>query len=112
MDFRTPEEAAFALSAMDGHPFDARHQFKVNRFSDIERFTSMDETYFEPEAEVYHPREHLRAWLADPQGRDQYATFRGDEVEIHWHGKASQCEIAYKHPDPVRLSRCCKSIRY
>lgn len=38
--------------------------------------------------------------MADPQGRDQYATFRGDEVEVHWHGKPSQCEIAYKHPDP------------
>ena len=40
-------------------------------------------------------QEHLRAWLGDPQGRDQYATYRGDEVEIHWHGKPSQCEVAY-----------------
>ena len=40
-------------------------------------------------------QEHLRAWLGDPQGRDQYATYRGDEVEIHWHGKPSQCEVSY-----------------
>lgn len=45
-------------------------------------------------------QEHLRAWLADPQGRDQYVTYRGDEVKIHWHGKPSQCEMAHK---PVRL---------
>ena len=37
----------------------------------------------------------MRAWLGDPQGRDQYATYRGDEVEIHWHGKSSQCEVSY-----------------
>src|SRR5882757_2450894 len=40
-------------------------------------------------------QEHLRAWLADPHGRDQYVTYRGDDVEIHWHGKPSQCEVAY-----------------
>jgi translation initiation factor 3 subunit B len=27
-------------------------------------------------------------------------TFRGDEVEVHWHGKPSQCKLAYKHPAP------------
>lgn len=41
-------------------------------------------------------QEHLRAWLADPQGRDQYVTYRGEDVEIFWHGKPSQCELAYK----------------
>ena len=46
-------------------------------------------------------KEHLRAWLADPQGRDQYVTYRGEDVEIYWHGKPSQCELAYK---PVRTS--------
>lgn len=44
-------------------------------------------------------KEHLRSWLADPQGRDQYVTYRSEEVEIHWHGKSSQCELADK---PVR----------
>jgi len=37
----------------------------------------------------------LRAWLGDPQGRDQYVTYRGDDVEVHWHGKPSQSEVAY-----------------
>jgi translation initiation factor 3 subunit B len=117
IEFRSADEAAFALTAMDGFPFDARHTFKVNHFTDIERYAQLDETYIEPKAEDYQPRvclslfhgsqiskyldkEHLRAWLGDPQGRDQYATFRGDEVEVHWHGKPSQCKLAYKHPDP------------
>jgi hypothetical protein len=47
------------------------------------------------------PQEHLRAWLADSLGRDQYVTYRGDEVSIRWHGRPSQCEVAFE--DHVRI---------
>ncbi|KAF9499756.1 translation initiation factor eIF-3b [Pleurotus eryngii] len=96
IDFLTADEAELAIVAMHNHPFDAKHTFKVNRFTDIEKYAKMDEAYAEPETEEYVPREHLRAWLADSQGRDQYVTHRGEEVEIQWHGKPSQCEIAHK----------------
>jgi hypothetical protein len=103
---------------MNGHPLDTKHTFFINRFTDIEKFADMDETYVEPQREEYHakvclafrlvtfdnrtdaPQEHLRAWLADSLGRDQYVTYRGDEVSIHWHGRPSQCEVAYE--DNVR----------
>lgn len=48
------------------------------------------------------PQEHLRAWLADSLGRDQYVTYRGDEVSILWHGRPSQCEVAFE--DNVRIA--------
>lgn len=113
VDFRNSDDAELALSALHNHPFDAKHQFKVNRFTDVEAFAHLDESYVEPEQEEYAPKvrslfhsfgrvinaftqEHLRAWLADPQGRDQYVTYRGDDVEIHWHGKPSQSELAHK----------------
>ncbi|KAJ7619135.1 eukaryotic translation initiation factor eIF2A-domain-containing protein [Mycena polygramma] len=98
VEFRNADDANLALAAMHNHPFDAKHQFKVNRFTDIERYEKLDETYIEPETEEYAPREHLRAWLADSQGRDQYVTHRGEDVEIYWHGKPSQSELAMK-PD-------------
>jgi translation initiation factor 3 subunit B len=101
VDFKNIDDANLALATIHGHPFDAKHTFKVNRFTDVEKYAELDETYVEPELEEYTPREHLRAWLADPQGRDQYVTYRGDEVLINWHGKPSQCEIAHK---PVRFS--------
>ncbi|KAH9927290.1 translation initiation factor eIF-3b [Fomitopsis serialis] len=88
VECKSANDAAFAQSAMDGHPFDSKHTFKVNRFTDIERYANIDETY-----------EHLRSWLGDLQGRDQYATYRGDEVEIHWQGKPSQCEVAFSRPN-------------
>ncbi|KIP10411.1 hypothetical protein PHLGIDRAFT_65697 [Phlebiopsis gigantea 11061_1 CR5-6] len=93
--FKTAEDAAYAMAAMHRHPFDTKHTFHITRFTDVERYINIDEAWVEPEPETYKPREHLRAWLGDSQGRDQYATYRGDEVEVHWHGKPSQCEIAH-----------------
>ena len=122
VDFRNTEDANSALALLNNHPFDAKHTFKLNRFTDIEAFANLDEAYVAPEEEEYVPKvsfltnqivkvidtsmkEHLRAWLADPHGRDQYVTYRGEDVEIHWHGRASQSEIAHKpvsfhHPEP------------
>ena len=56
IDFRTVDEASFALAAMDGFPFDTRHTFRVNRFTDIERYANLDENYVEPEPEEYKAR--------------------------------------------------------
>lgn len=56
VEFRSADDANLALSALHGHPFDVKHTFKVNRFTDIERFANLDETYVEPELEEYAPR--------------------------------------------------------
>lgn len=53
MEFRTADEATFALNEMHGHPFDTKHTFRVNRFTDIEKFANLDETYHEPQRESY-----------------------------------------------------------
>ena len=44
------------MSVMHGHPFDAKHTFLVNHFTDVEKYLKMDETYVEPEHEEYQPR--------------------------------------------------------
>lgn len=56
IDLGNPDSAAFAASAMHGHPFDSKHTFYINRFSDIERYTNMDETYVEPKVEDYRAK--------------------------------------------------------
>ena len=48
--------AAYAMAAMNGHPFDAKHTFWVNRFTDVEKYVNMDETWVEPEPEPYKPK--------------------------------------------------------
>ncbi len=56
IDFRSAEDANVALSALHNHPFDAKHTFKLNKFTDVEKFANMDETYIEPETEEYVTR--------------------------------------------------------
>lgn len=56
MEFRTADEATFALNEMHGHPFDTKHTFRVNRFTDIEKFANLDETYVEPQRETYQAK--------------------------------------------------------
>ena len=56
VEFRHVDDANLAISALNGHPFDAKHTFRVNHFTDIERYVGMDEAYVEPELEDYIPR--------------------------------------------------------
>ena len=54
--FKNAEDAAYAQAAMNGHPFDAKHTFHINRFTDVEKYANMDETWVEPEPEPYKPK--------------------------------------------------------
>lgn len=56
VEFKNAEDAAYAMAAMNGHPFDAKHTFWVNRFTDVEKYVNMDETWVEPEPEPYKPK--------------------------------------------------------
>ncbi|KAH8994627.1 translation initiation factor eIF-3b [Lactarius akahatsu] len=69
IEFRNTDAATYALNELNGHPFDAKHTFL---------------TYVEPQREEYLTK-----------GRDQYVTYRGDEVSICRHGRPSQCETMY-----------------
>ena len=48
------------MAAMNGYPFDAKHTFHINRFSDIEKYANLDETWVEPEPEPYKPKVSAR----------------------------------------------------
>ena len=56
VEFKNIDDANAALATIHNHPFDARHTFKANRLADIERYSSMDETYTEPELGEYTPK--------------------------------------------------------
>ncbi|KAF8313816.1 translation initiation factor eIF-3b [Clavulina sp. PMI_390] len=93
VDFSTADEANIAIAAIHGTHFDKSHALFANRFTDIEKFASLDEEYVEPEVEPYQPKEHLRSWLADPQGRDQFVSYKDDKVSIYWHHKPDSAEL-------------------
>ena len=56
IEFRNADAAAYALNELNGHPFDAKHTFLVNRFTDIDTFANLDETYVEPQREEYRTK--------------------------------------------------------
>jgi translation initiation factor 3 subunit B len=56
IEFNTAEEADRAKNTMDRHAFDAKHRFRVNLLSEIESIAEMDETFKEPEPEVFKPK--------------------------------------------------------
>ena len=55
MEFKTREDAEYAINAMNDVPFDSKHTFRLNHFLDVEKYTEMDPTYIEPKSEVYKP---------------------------------------------------------
>jgi translation initiation factor 3 subunit B len=55
MEFKTREDAEYAINAMNDVPFDSKHTFRLNHFLDVEKYTEMDPTYVEPKSEVYKP---------------------------------------------------------
>lgn len=59
MEFKTADDAAYAIGVMNGHQFDSKHRFFLNRFTDIERYANLDETYHEPEPEAYSQKVRL-----------------------------------------------------
>lgn len=71
------------------------HQLSVNRFTDVEKYTSMKDEYEEPELPEFTPKEHLKSWLMDPQARDQLLIYRGKEAGIYWNRKTEKLEEVY-----------------
>jgi translation initiation factor 3 subunit B len=48
IECRSAEDAATAIEAMNNHPFDSKHTFKVNKFTDVETYADLNEEYVEP----------------------------------------------------------------
>lgn len=62
MEFKTREDAEYAINAMNNVPFDSKHTFRLNHFLDVEKYAEMDPTYVEPELEVYKPGVRNCSW--------------------------------------------------
>ncbi|QIX00272.1 hypothetical protein AMS68_005789 [Peltaster fructicola] len=95
VEYETPAQAAAAVKALHGTPLDKRHTIAVNKLTDIERYGRegrIDETYKEPEIAPFEEKEHLRYWVGDQAGRDQFVMYRGDNVGVYWNEKEDQPE--------------------
>jgi translation initiation factor 3 subunit B len=98
------------MIGLQGFPFDKKHSLLINKFTDIERYANLQDTYVEPEIEpfavqvcgalrrsflivdTFSLKEHLRSWLTDARGRDQAVTHHGETVAVEWFGKGGTAE--------------------
>lgn len=97
VEYETSAQAAAAVKTLHATALDKRHTIAVNKLTDIERYGRegrIDETYKEPEIAPFEEKEHLRWWLGDHEGRDQFVMYRGDNVGVYWNENDRQ-------PDPV-----------
>ncbi|ORY26896.1 eukaryotic translation initiation factor eIF2A-domain-containing protein [Naematelia encephala] len=89
-------QAENALRSLDGLAFSKAYTLYVNRFGDIERYANMPVGEGELptgwKEKPYVEKDHLRSWLADPHGRDQYLTFRDQDVNLFWNGRNGNAE--------------------
>ena len=53
IEFETPEQANLAIKQYDGYPMDKTHYLALNRFTDIEKYSQIEEEYKEPEEEKF-----------------------------------------------------------
>ncbi|KAK3691692.1 Translation initiation factor 3 subunit b [Vermiconidia calcicola] len=87
VEYETSAQAAAAVKALHATALDKKHTIAVNKLTDIERYGRegrIDETYKAPEMPPFEEKEHLRWWLGDHEGRDQFVMYKGDNVGVYW----------------------------
>jgi translation initiation factor 3 subunit B len=90
VEFETSAQAAAAVKLLHGQPLDKKHTMAVNKLTDIERYGRegrIDETYKEPATEAFEQKDHLRWWLGDSEGRDQFVMYKAEDVGVYWNEK-------------------------
>ena len=105
IEYETPEQAAAAIKTKEGYALDKSHKLRVNRFTDVEKYTNMSDTYVEPEVDRYVRKEHLRSWLKDPQARDQFFLYRDNELSVCYNRKKEAPEVVKARTVPILLGK-------
>lgn len=92
VEYETAAQAMNAVKTLNGKKLDKAHTLMANLFTDVDKYANIDDEFQAASEEDYTEQEHLRSWMADHQGRDQFIMFKGDEVSINWNKKADQPE--------------------
>jgi translation initiation factor 3 subunit B len=85
-----------AIRTLHGTALDKKHTIAVNKLTDVERYGRegrIDEEYHPPHIEPFQEKEHLRWWLGEPNSRDQFVMYRGEQVGVFWNRKKENPEM-------------------
>ncbi|KAI9728967.1 MAG: Translation initiation factor 3 subunit b [Chrysothrix sp. TS-e1954] len=87
VEYATADQATAAVKQLNGTALDKKHIMSVNKLTDIDRYGRegrVNEEYEAPQIEPFKEKEHLRWFLEDRSGRDQFAMIRGDNCGVFW----------------------------
>ncbi|GIY27876.1 eukaryotic translation initiation factor 3 subunit B [Caerostris extrusa] len=72
-EFASPEQAAEAIRVTNGHKLDKHHIFKVNSFTDFDKYESIPDEWEPPKPQPYVDHGNLKYWLLEQDACDQYS---------------------------------------
>uniref|UniRef100_A0A673J120 Eukaryotic translation initiation factor 3 subunit B n=1 Tax=Sinocyclocheilus rhinocerous TaxID=307959 RepID=A0A673J120_9TELE len=73
LEYSAPSHAHEAVKSADGYKLDKQHTFRVNLFTDFDKYMSISDEWEAPEKQPFKDFGNLRHWLEDPDCRDQYS---------------------------------------
>nr|XP_036279940.1 eukaryotic translation initiation factor 3 subunit B isoform X1 [Pipistrellus kuhlii]XP_036279941.1 eukaryotic translation initiation factor 3 subunit B isoform X1 [Pipistrellus kuhlii]KAF6346441.1 eukaryotic translation initiation factor 3 subunit B [Pipistrellus kuhlii] len=86
LEYASPAHALDAVKNADGYKLDKQHTFRVNLFTDFDKYMTISDEWDIPEKQPFKDLGNLRYWLEEPECRDQYSVIfeSGDRTSIFW----------------------------
>ncbi|KAF7242985.1 Eukaryotic translation initiation factor 3 subunit B [Varanus komodoensis] len=86
LEYSSPTHALDAIKSADGYKLDKQHTFRVNLFTDFDKYMTISDEWEIPEKQPFKDLGNLRYWLEDADCRDQYSVIfeSGDRTTIYW----------------------------
>lgn len=73
LEYASPNQALEAVKNADGYKLDKQHTFRVNLFTDFDKYMNISDQWETPEKQPFKDFGNMRHWLEDPDCRDQYS---------------------------------------
>ncbi|XP_043566987.1 eukaryotic translation initiation factor 3, subunit Ba [Chiloscyllium plagiosum] len=86
LEYNSPACAIDAVKNADGYKLDKQHTFRVNLFTDFDKYMTISDDWEIPPKQPFKDFGNLRYWLEDPDCRDQCSIIyeSGDRTAILW----------------------------
>uniref|UniRef100_A0A8D0MM24 Eukaryotic translation initiation factor 3 subunit B n=1 Tax=Sus scrofa TaxID=9823 RepID=A0A8D0MM24_PIG len=86
LEYAAPAHALDAVKNADGYKLDKQHTFRVNLFTDFDKYMTISDEWDIPEKQPFKDLGNLRYWLEEAECRDQYSVIfeSGDRTSIFW----------------------------
>ncbi|KAF0037108.1 hypothetical protein F2P81_009982 [Scophthalmus maximus] len=73
LEYAAPTQALEAVKNADGYKLDKQHTFRVNLFTDFDKYMTISDEWETPEKQPFKDFGNMRHWIEDPDCRDHYS---------------------------------------